>query len=219
MNKTAATKAQEESLYEAILEDISSGKLVGGQRLKVSELTKRFDVSTSPIREVLRRMQGEGYVEINRNRGAIVKQADAGTIQNIFEILELLDPYFVNWFSDYAQPDMVDRLEVIQDQIKVSGFADLTKFRKLDFEFHWTICKQHYNEVAAETWRNLRTALNVHGSKLRISPVRFEAILEEHDELLAAFRSNDAARADAVIRKHVSGSFVQMSKQMRALGI
>lgn len=207
------------SIYDAILDDISSGKLTGGDRLKISELADRYGVSTSPVREALHRMQGEGFVEINRNRGATIKQADASTIQNIFEVLELLEPYFVSWFADYAQPEMVDELEDIQDQIANNPISDLIRFRKLDLEFHWLICKHHYNQRAAEIWKNLRQALIVHGAKLRIAPVRYEAIMEEHDELIASFRANDSTRADAAIRKHASGSFVQMSKQMRALGL
>lgn len=210
---------QKNNLYEAILDDISSGTLKGGQRLKVSELADRFGVSTSPIREVLRQMQGEGFVEISPNRGAMVKEADASTIQNIFEVLQLLEPYFVGWFADFAQPQMVEEMAGIQDRMKQTGVQDQLTFRKLDFEFHWCICKRHYNQVAAQTWRNLRTALNVHAAELRISPVRYQAILVDHDELVAAFQSNDAALADNVIRRHIDGSFVQMSQQMRALGL
>ncbi len=210
---------QKNTLYEAILDDISSGKLKGGQRLKVSELADRFGVSTSPIREVLRQMQGEGFIEISPNRGAMIKEADASTIQNIFEVLQLLEPYFVGWFADYAQAPMVAEMADIQDRMKQTSVQDQQIFRKLDFEFHWCICKRHYNQVAAQTWRNLRTALNVHAAELRISPVRQQAILEDHDALVAAFQSNDAARADTIIRRHIDGSFVQMSQQMRALGL
>ncbi len=219
MSRIDHTDDQENSLYEAILDDISSGKLKGGQRLKVSELAKRFGVSTSPIREVLRQMHGEGFVEISPNRGAMVKEADANTIQNIFEVLQLLEPYFVSWFADFSQPSMVEEMAVIQQQMHETDNQDQLAFRKLDFEFHWSICKRHYNQVAAQSWRNLRTALNVHAAELRISPVRYQAILEDHDELIAAFRANDAARADIVIRRHIDGSFVQMSQQMRALGL
>ncbi|WP_298294303.1 GntR family transcriptional regulator [uncultured Litoreibacter sp.] len=219
MTTNSRAPDSENTLYEAILEDIYSGTLKGGERLKVSELADRFGVSTSPIREVLRQMQGEGFVEIHQNRGATIKLADASTIQNIFEVLQLLEPYFVGWFADYAQPQMVEEMALIQEQIKATPVNDQLAFRKLDFEFHWSICKRHYNQVAAKTWRNLRTALNVHAADLRISPVRYQAILEDHDALLAAFKVNDAAQADAVIRKHIDGSFVQMSQQMRAIGL
>lgn len=206
-------------LYDAILDDIYECRLIGGQRLKVSELAARFGVSTSPVREVLRRMQGEGFVEIHPNRGAMVKATDAGSIQNIFEVLQMLEPYFVTWFADYAPMELLDELEDIQAKIKQTSHFEQRAFRKLDLQFHEVFCRGHYNQTAAEIWRNLRTSLNVQAARLRISPTRFETIKEEHDALIAAFRANDTARADMIVRKHVDGSFVQMSQQIRALGI
>ncbi|MGI9508896.1 MAG: FCD domain-containing protein [Geminicoccaceae bacterium] len=44
-----------------------------------------------------------------------------------------------------------------------------------------------------------------------------EAIKQEHEELLDAFRANDVEQADKVIRQHLAGSFTQMSQQMSAL--
>ena len=207
------------SLYEQVLNDIFNGVLVGGQRLKVAELAKRYGVSTSPVREVLRQMQGEGFVEISHNRGATVKKVDAGAIQNIFEILQLLEPYFVIWFADYAQPEMVDELEAIQAEIAETPESDLVTFRRLDGEFHWAICKRHYNKLAADAWRRYRRALIVYGANLRISPTRFRKIMEEHTALIAAFRANDVEQAARVIRAHVAGSGEQMLQQMRVLGI
>ncbi len=207
------------SLYEHVLNDISKGVLVGGQRLKVAELAKRYGVSTSPVREVLRQMQGEGFVEISHNRGATVKKADAVTIQNIFEILQLLEPYFVIWFADYAQPEMVDELEAIQAKIAKTPETDLVTFRRLDGAFHWAICRRHYNKLAAEAWRRYRQALSIYCSNLRISPARFRKIMEEHAALIGAFRANDVEQAARVIRAHVAGSGEQMLQQMRMLGM
>ncbi|WP_368188478.1 GntR family transcriptional regulator [Aestuariibius sp. HNIBRBA575] len=213
------TPNHSDSLYEAILDEISSGRLVGGQRLKISDLSKRYGVSASPVRETLRQMQGEGFVEIHQNRGATIKQADSSTIQNIFEVLKLLEPYFVGWFAENADPAIVKELRTLQKHLKAAETGQMAQFRKLDSEFHGLICQYHYNQVAAETWKKLRTALNVHAAPLRISATRHATILQEHDALIAAFEANDAAEADRVIRQHVDGSFTQMSQQMRALGI
>lgn len=206
------------SLYESVLSDISSGHLVGGQRLKVAELAKRYGVSTSPVREVLRRMQGEGFVEISHNRGATVRRADADTIRNIFEILQLLEPYFVTWFADFATPEMVEEMVAIQAEIAETPLEELTRFRKLDADFHWSICKRHYNQQAAELWRNQRRALIVYGANLRINPTRYAMIMKEHEELLRAFKDNDVDAANRTILTHLEGSFTQMSQQMRILG-
>ncbi|GAA6206782.1 GntR family transcriptional regulator [Cognatishimia sp. WU-CL00825] len=219
MQPDGKTFEPEISLYEAILEDISRGNLKGGDRLKVSALAKQYGQSASPIREVLRRMQGEGFVEILPNRGAVIVSANAHTIQNIFEILQLLEPYFVKWFAEYALPEMLEELEKVHHQMLDLSGQDLYKFRQMDTEFHRIICKHHYNDSAADTWRRLRTALNVHASRLRISAPRIETIIKEHAELIEAFRTNDSTKALEVIERHVSGSFHQMSQQMRAIGI
>lgn len=213
------TKDVASSLYDLVLDDLSSGLLAGGQRLKVAELAKRYGVSTSPVREVLRQMQGEGFVEIAHNRGAVVRKVDANTVQNISEVLHLLEPYFVVWFANFAQPEMVAEMEQIQQQIADTSVDDLQRFRKLDTEFHWSVCKRHYNRIAAESWRHYRRALHIYGAKLRISPARFKAIMAEHEALLAAFRDNDEQRANAVIRAHVSGSSDDMLQQMRIVGL
>ncbi|ASJ74063.1 GntR family transcriptional regulator [Granulosicoccus antarcticus] len=219
MTSNGTEQEETNSLYEAVLNDISTGELEGGQRLKVAELARRYGVSTSPVREVLRRMQGEGYVVISPNRGATIRMGDANTIQNIFEILELLEPYFVAWFAEFAPPDLLDEMEAIQEKIEKTPISELAVFRKLDYEFHWAICKRHYNQPAAETWYKLRRALNVYGAKLSIKTPRHETILVEHRALLAALRKNDVEESLAVIKRHTGGSFKQMSQQMRVLGI
>ncbi|KUF10149.1 GntR family transcriptional regulator [Pseudoponticoccus marisrubri] len=209
---------QSESLYEAILDDISRGKLVGGQRLKISELAARFGVSASPVREALRQMQGEGFVDIHQNRGATVRRANASTIQNTFEVLQLLSPYFVSWFAENADPAVIEELAAVQDQIRVLDNSDAYTFRKLDGQFHAIISNFHYNDVAADTWNKLRIALSVHTAQLPISRARLKNIVAEHDALIAAFRAGDPVEADRVIRLHVQGSYTQISQHIRALG-
>lgn len=219
MQTGPTTLDDENSLYAAVLNDISNGELRAGQRLKIVELAKRYRVSASPVREVLRRMQGEGYVAISPNRGATVLEADASTVQNIFEFLQLLEPYLVGWVAEFAQPDLLDEMERIQQSIEETEITDLARFRRLDTEFHGAICQRHYNRQVAESWRHLRRSLNVHGARLVIKPARFQAIMSEHRALLEALRQNDATAAVSVIKTHLEGSFVQMSQQMRSLGL
>lgn len=207
------------SLYTEMLNDISSGTLQAGQRLKVAELAKKYGVSTSPVREVLRRMQGEGYVEISPNRGATVLEADASTVQNIFEFLQLIEPYLVNWVAEVAQPELIAQMELVQEKIEATDITDLVTFRRLDSEFHGLICQSHYNRQVSESWTHLRRSLNVHSSRLMIKPSRLKNIISEHRQLIEAFKQNDATAATNIIQTHISGSLVQMSQQMRSLGM
>ncbi len=116
-------------------------------------------------------------------------------------------------------PESIEKLEDIQKKITELDDNDLYGLRQLDTEFHGIIADNHYNDAAATIWRRFRTALMVHASRLRISPIRKLTIIEEHEALLQVFRDNDPVRVREVITKHVSGSFSQLSQQMRAHGL
>src|SRR5437763_219976 len=58
--------------YVALRDAITSGTLVPGARLREAALAKHFSVSTTPIREALRRLDREGLVRLAPNRGAVV---------------------------------------------------------------------------------------------------------------------------------------------------
>src|SRR5438445_2952171 len=77
--------------YEALSEAITSGALLPGTRLREAALARHFTISTTPVREALRRLDREGLVRLSPNRGAIVAEFDLREILDLFEIREVLE--------------------------------------------------------------------------------------------------------------------------------
>ena len=207
------------SLYDRMMDDIAKGVLAGGERLKVAKLAERYGVSTSPVREVLRQLQGEGFVEFSPNRGATVKRADSVTITEIFELLQLLEPYFVSWFvQNVQQSDLVQLNNILHrlEQIPVQQRAD---YASVDAEFHGYMYNRHYNRRAVQIWNRQRRALNIFSLSLPIGSGRERAIKSEHRELLDALSHHDAEAAAEVISRHIAGSGEHMARQLRMLGL
>ncbi|PTW44525.1 MULTISPECIES: GntR family transcriptional regulator [Rhodovulum] len=69
-----------------IREAILAGRFAPGERLKVAELAADLGFSTMPLREALRKLEGEGLVEIEPNRGATVRRLDRAYISDLFEL-------------------------------------------------------------------------------------------------------------------------------------
>ncbi|MBL3570168.1 hypothetical protein BV509_03760 [Rhodovulum sulfidophilum] len=69
-----------------IREAILAGRFAPGERLKVAELAASLGFSTMPLREALRKLEGEGLVEIEPNRGATVRRLDRAYISDLFEL-------------------------------------------------------------------------------------------------------------------------------------
>src|SRR5215467_1340620 len=77
--------------YEALREAITSGALLPATRLREAALARHFGISTTPVREALRRLDREGLVRLSPNRGAIVAEFDLRQILDLFEIREVLE--------------------------------------------------------------------------------------------------------------------------------
>ena len=197
------------------MDDIANGVLVGGERLKVAKLAERYGVSTSPVREVLRQFQGEGFVEFTQNRGAIVKQADSTTITEIFELLQLLEPYFMSWFVQDVQDSDLEELETILQQLEATSVQQRADYARIDAEFHGYMYNRHYNQRAVDVWTRQRRALNIFSLSLPIRSGREKAIRLEHRELLEALRRHDTEATLEIISRHIAGSGENMARQLQ----
>lgn len=215
MTKTLEDQADGESIHARIIEDIATGNFPGGARLKISDLAARYETSTNPVREALRILQGEGYVEFEANKGATVRRIDFNTVRDTYEVLRLIEPYFVGWFAEYATEAAIAELEQIQDRIEAA--TDLTRrvITPLDNLFHNHMADFHYNKRAAALWKSQRAALQVFTFRLPIGRSRHKSICEEHRALIAACRNHDPDRATEVIRVHIDHAGQHLYEQIR----
>ncbi len=203
------------SIYERLLADIGAGFFPGGTRLKVQDLATRYGTSIIPVREALRLLQGEGIVDIAQNKGATVSSFDADALRDIFEVLQLMEPYFVETFARSCTLEDIEALQVIQDKIEATPVGDKQKFTSLDLKFHETIARKHYNVRAFKIWQLQRRILDALAMTVPISRARHADIMREHRELITAFRENDKDGALACITQHVRGAGEQMYLQLK----
>ena len=204
-------------LYKVIREDIVSGRLKANQRLVVADLAKRHGSSTTPVREVLQLLRGEGFVVFTRNRGARVRPIDRDFIRDIYEIGVLIEPALTRWFVGMATEADIAELEWVQSQIEVNNFADPIKHSDLDTKFHTLIYQRHYNRHAAELWWKHREVLRAVSRQFDFTLARRAQIISDHRELIAHIKAGDADQAAELVARHVEGSGLHILEHMRAM--
>jgi DNA-binding GntR family transcriptional regulator len=204
-------------LYKAIREDIVSGRLRANQRLVISDLARRHGSSTTPVREVLQLLRGEGFVVFARNKGASVRPIDRDFIRDIYEIGVLIEPALTRWFVGMATEADIAQLEWIQSQIEANNFADPIKHSDLDTKFHTLIYERHYNRHAAELWWRHREVLRAVSNRFNFTLARRAQVISDHRELIALIKAGDAEKAAEVVARHVEGSGLHIVEQMRAM--
>jgi DNA-binding GntR family transcriptional regulator len=204
-------------LYKAIRDDIVSGRLTANERLVVTDLAKRHGSSTTPVREVLQLLRGEGFVIFTRNRGARVRPIDRDFIRDIYEIGVLIEPSLTRWFVGMATEADIAELEAVQSQIEVNNFTDQILHSELDTKFHTLIYQRHYNRHAAELWWKHREVLRAVSRRFGFTLARRAQVISEHRELIAHIKAGDADRAAELVARHVEGSGLHILEHMRAM--
>ncbi|WP_417419430.1 GntR family transcriptional regulator [Hoeflea sp.] len=203
------------AIYDAIRHDILSGALEANARLKISELAKRHNTSTNPVREALQQLRGEGLVLFTPNRGARVRAIDMEFVRDVAEVGYQLEPYLVTFFVETASEEDIEALEAIQTEIEALNFADKARHTELNHQFHEYMYERHYNRVAFGVWKQHREILGSISTRVPIAIGRQEAIVQEHRDLISAIREQDVARTVDVLNRHIQDAGRHVVDQLR----
>jgi DNA-binding GntR family transcriptional regulator len=186
-----------------IREGIVTGRFEPGIRLKVADLTESFDIGTMPVREALRKLEGEGLIEIEANRGATVRRLDRKFVQDIYELRAQVELYAIRHSIRYMTLAKLQRLNVIREKAETAVEAGhLGEFLQADKELHLSIFHIAGNQQAyrfsESTWDLIATLR----ARFGYQAGRLPQIVEEHRELVAAIGALDAAAAEQIAAMH-----------------
>src|SRR5699024_2733249 len=96
-----------EGVYERIRRGIVEGHYPPGSRLVEQRLAEELDVSRTPVREAVRRLESEGLVVVARNRGAVVRPLDEADISDLYEVRARLEAHAADLAAAPAEPSAI----------------------------------------------------------------------------------------------------------------
>ncbi len=201
-HSTPANLNAQQQAYIHIQDQIVSGALLGGARLKPELIAQLLGLSRMPVREAIRQLDAEGYVTIRPNRGAIVKTRSPEDVIELFEMRAVLEGLAVNLGAKRITSEMLDELEMQNERLRRLRSSQLEWLDRHD-RLHEEMCATSGRRHLQAECRRLRLALKPYLRlylKLHEEPERPGY---EHDHILAALRSRDPARAELVMRSHV----------------
>jgi len=195
--------------YGRLREMIMTGDVAPGDVLNQAELARVIGISTTPLREALRRLKAEGLVELDAHRDARVTALTAEEARDLLEIRASLDPLAVALAAERRSSadlrEMRDAIQGLRPLPDRPALADLVAHRR----FHTAIYMASRNEILISTLDGLWDKADRY-RRLALAEVRDQADRErtaiEHDVLLHCVVNRDAAGAGAVMRQHIGSS-------------
>lgn len=184
-------------------DDILSGRIPGGTRLLQAEVSARFGISTTPVREAFRELATIGLVEILPHRGALVLQPTTTDLQNIYEVRQLLEPICVAWAAELITKSELNKAKQLLKAMSHGRSRD--DITALNREFHSIIANACGNPHMASVVINLLDLSTPYVARVTAStPGRQATQRHEHQEILQACSDRDPEAAYQAARTHLT---------------
>jgi DNA-binding GntR family transcriptional regulator len=188
---------------------ILSGELAPGAVLPQAALAQTIGMSTTPLREALRRLKQEGLVELDAHRDARVRALDATEARDLLELRGSLDPLAASLAAQRrSEADLADvraALDGLEALSARPSAAELASHHR----FHAAIHRASHNALLVEVLDGLWVKTDRyrrHGLEAGRSDEERDARATEHRLLFEAVRDGDADTAAELMRRHVETS-------------
>lgn len=212
-------KTVAERLTASLREAVTSGCFEPGEKLDQDLIGAQYDVSRTPVREAVRRLEAEGFIEIRPHHGAFITAASSEEVHNIFEIRGLLESEIARRVTPHIPDASLDQLEsMIRRTETDSSWANPTSFYAGDIHFHSTLLEFVDNKILREVLESLNNRISRVRRFAQLQPgAHMLESLREHFDILQAMRKRDPEDAARRMTVHLRNSELRIQDMVHAM--
>lgn len=195
-----------EQVFERLEKDILSGVYTRGEVLTEMRLCVDLDVSRTPIREALRRLEQEHIIEIT-GKGIVVLGVTEEDLRDIYDIRLEVEGYAAaraaSRITDEELLELRDALELQEFYVQKK---DAERIRLMDSKFHELIYRFTHSTVYFDTLMPLLKKVQKHRKKSVENNSRAQVSLDEHRHIFEAIEKRDPKAAEKAMLVHVTNA-------------
>ena len=212
-NKKTITAMVQERIRDAIL----NGLLPAGSRLDQNQLADDLSVSLVPVREALKKLEGEGFVKIIPRRGAFVTTSSIDDMEDLYFTRCLLEGQAAYHAADNLTAADLTKLDQLMGEMgKALHERNYNYFSQTNHDFHFII----YNAANSKYLVNMIANLWELAQRYRFRYVfmndQSSVIQAEHQAILDACHAHDARALRDAIVQHMNQTLAGVKKVIQA---
>jgi DNA-binding GntR family transcriptional regulator len=197
-----------DDIYFAIKDAVTNGQYRAGEYLREEQLARSLGVSRTPVREALRRLDAEGWVETRPNYGVRVKNWTLQDAREIFEARLLVEPYLAGRAASCIGASDLERLKILADSMlgmaeRPSTPESSDAWFTANGEFHAIITAAGNNARLDHSLRSMKETPLIKWTFGKYSDEDRVRSARQHFEILRALEQHNVAWTEAAMRCHI----------------
>ncbi len=201
-----------DEVAKEIMTAIATGVLKPGQRLVEASLCELFGVKRNKIREALRKLEHDGFVNITPNVGAVVSEVSRIDVEQMYDLLAVLDGMSARVVTTFIMPEQLATLDAILD--KMDATTNPALYTDHNNEFHSLLSSYSGNTRLMKAADNLRLSIMAFGFRSFFVPGQIFASNRDHRKIVEAIKEGKPDKAEKIMRKHVLDAKARLIKWM-----
>ena len=222
-SETAPTHADERepstlhaNLVKRIRELVIEGDLEPGAKVPERILCERFNVSRTPLREALKTLASEGWLEILPHKGARVTRLNEEDIDQMFPIMGALEALSGELACANLSEEQFAEIRALHYQMVLHYTRhELAPYFHINQLIHEKILAAAANPLLVQMYQTLSGRIRRARYVANMSEDRWAQAIEEHEEMLSALASRDGQSLANVLRRHLSNKCETVKAYLR----
>lgn len=199
--------------YGAVLDMILRGTIAAGEPVTERLIAARLGMSRTPVREAVRRLEGEGTLERQRGGALIVRPYSMETFLHALAVRRLLEGEAARLAAGKIAPAVIAEARQRIARLRVEGLGDAA--RRDDRDFHAAVAEASGNPVLASTIGDLRKRTAMF--RLGRLPERVDQVCDEHLAIVAALAAGDGEAARTAMQTHIDNVRAHLLQRLTAI--
>jgi len=179
------------------------------KHMSENSLVEDLNMSRTPIREALFKLQHEGFLQIISNQGIVVNDMSINRLENLIDMRVAIETFSLRQSAIFIdESDFIYLEKTVQDQIKAREENNIHSFREKDAEFH------HYLLEITDNYYFLKMFSEVHelqftARKKHTSKEEMSKLISDHQTILNHLKKEEVESAIQALTDHLNDGKLQ----------
>src|SRR4051794_11188224 len=193
----------QDDVYRQLKHSITNFEFRPGARLVEDDLSERYGVSRTPVREALRQLEREGLVVASAGRGRFVRDIALRDYEDVSQVRLALEDLAVAQACERADDAAIDELRATWDGNEPAADGS---YVYADERFHTGVARLSRNDFLIDELSRVNDRIRIIRLTDFTDGTRIKTVQKEHDAILVAMRGRDTEKAASLMRRHIERS-------------
>ena len=193
--------------YELLKREILSNNFKPGDKLNISELASKLNISYSPVREALNLLCKEGLVELPPHKQAVIASYNMKDLKITIQLREMLEPYAASLSANLVPKEKLEEVKAMMHNV-LKHPDNYQKYMDSDICLH----QMFHEYIGSKTLSDILESLKYYNMRYRYINENSEKkskremitnITMEHLEIIKAFEERDVEKIARAVKNHI----------------